>query len=307
MNRGIDVDMGVGVEKKWDLSGRSCLVTGATNGHGRAVARALFRMGADVTILGRNPSKCRALQQELAAESRGRTRTPDILVCDLSSRKEIDRAANEFLSRDRPLHVLINNAGIVNRDREESVDGVEMTFAVNYLSVFQLTLRLLDRIREGAPARIINVASDMHRLLSLKLEDPGHRTGYSWVTSYSRSKLAVVHFTLELARKLEGSGVTVNAVDPGPVDSGMALNNKGLVADVLSVIMKLFFPSPERAARTAVWLAGSNDAEGVSGGYFKYLTRRAPRRGSDDPLTTQRLWAISSKMTGVDFKEREEG
>ena len=295
------------MDQNCDLSGRTCLVTGATNGHGRAVARALFRMGADVTILGRNPAKCRAVQQELSAESPGRARTPDILVCDLSSRKEIDRAADEFLSWDRPLHVLINNAGIVNRYREESVDGVEMTFAVNYLSSFQLTLRLLSRILESAPARIINVASDMHRLFSLNLKDPGHRSGYSWMTSYSRSKLAVVCFTLELARRLEGTGVTVNAVDPGPVDSGMALNNKGLTADVLSVIMKLFFPSPERAARTAVWLAASRDVETASGGYYKYMTRRPPRRGSDDPVRAQRLWALGAEMTGVDVKEGQEG
>lgn len=197
-----------------DLTGRVCLVTGATAGHGKACARALATLGAEVVLLGRNPAKCERVQAEIRALTGKR---PSILLCDLSSRHAIDRAAAEWLAQGRPLNLLINNAGLVSRHRQESVDGLELTFAVNYLAYFQLSLRLLPRMLASASARIVQVASDAHRMASLPLHDLQGVHGYDFMTAYARSKLAIVYFNRALALKLIGTGVTTNAVDPGPV------------------------------------------------------------------------------------------
>ncbi|MGI9591661.1 MAG: SDR family NAD(P)-dependent oxidoreductase [Myxococcota bacterium] len=140
-----------------DMTGRVCLVTGASDGHGRAVAEALARAGADVVLHGRSPRKCEAAQREIA-DATGRK--PDLLLCDLASRQEVDRAADAYLASGRPLHVLVNNAGLVNLHRQVNGEGLEQTFAVNYLAMFQLTLRLLERLKESVPARVVNISSD---------------------------------------------------------------------------------------------------------------------------------------------------
>lgn len=282
-----------------DIRGKVCLVTGASNGHGRAVAEGLARMGGEVVLLGRNPDKCRAVADAIAAKSGGSR--PDTLTCELSSRQAIDRAASEFLSWGRPLHVLVNNAGIVNLRRRENAEGIEMTFAVNYLAYFQLTLRLLERMKERAPARIVNVASDAHRSVSLDLDNLQSTRRYSVMRAYSLSKMAILSFTCELAKRLANTGVTVNAVDPGPVASGIGSNNPGLAYSLASLMIKYLFPSPRRAARTALCLATSAEVAHESGSYYKFGTRRAPRADATDEELARRLWEISVRMTGVDF------
>ena len=278
------------------MEGRVCLVTGATSGHGLAVARALARLGAELVVHGRSAEKCKAVQAQIAAET---GREPGILLADMASRADIDRAADEVLATGRPLHVLVNNAGVVSREREETVDGVEVTFAVNYLATFQLTLRLLERLRESAPARIVIVSSDTHRIASLDLDDLGLRRGYNFMKAYGRSKLALVHFTRQLALRLRGSGVTVNAVDPGPVQSNIGQNNPGLTADLLKVVMRRFFKPADEACDTAVYLATSPEVEGVSGGYFRFMERKDPSVGRGVPDLAPRLWDLSLRMTGV--------
>jgi NAD(P)-dependent dehydrogenase (short-subunit alcohol dehydrogenase family) len=280
------------------LKEKVSLVTGATSGHGQAVARALAKMGSEVILLGRSRDKCIQVRNEIA-ELTGRP--PDYLLCDLSVQDDIDRAAQEFLDSGRRLDILVNNAGIVNRTRQETTDGVEMVFAVNYLAYFQLSLRLIERLLKSTPARIVNVASDAHRVVSLELENLELKNGYSWWSSYSKSKLAVVYFTQELARRLAGRGVTVNAVDPGPVASNIAMNNPGLLVSLAGKMIKHLFPGPDWAARTAVYLATSPDVERVNGAYFKYHKLRAPRIDTRDKTIPERLWEISAKMTGVDF------
>jgi NAD(P)-dependent dehydrogenase (short-subunit alcohol dehydrogenase family) len=283
------------------LEGKVVLVTGATSGHGRAAARALARLGGEVILLGRSLERCLDVQHQIAWETEGRG--PRILVCDLASGRDIERAAGEFLSWNLPLHVLVNNAGIVSRTRRESPDGVELTFAVNYLAQFNLTMRLLERLRRSAPARIINVSSDTHRVYTLDLDDLESRRGYSFMGAYGRSKHAIVYFTLELARRLEGSGVTVNALDPGPVASNIAGNNPGLLPAVSSLLINLLFPSADKAARTAVWLASAPELDGDTGGYFKACAKRTPRIHGGDPSVGNRLWEVSASMTGVDFPD----
>lgn len=285
-----------------DLRGRVCLVTGATSGHGRAVARWLARLGGELVLLGRDRNRCQEVQQEIAEET---GRSPEVVVCDLSSRADIDRAAAGWLARGRPLHVLVNNAGLVSLPRRTSTDGVELTFAVNYLAGYQLTLRLLGRMRRNAPARVVNVSSDTHRIASLEVDDLARPRRYGLMRAYARSKLAIVQFTQELARRLAGSGVTVNAVDPGPVQSRIGQNNPGIAADLLAVVMRYAFPEADWAARTAVWLAAAPELAEVSGAYFKFGSRRQARPGSA-PTTASRLWELSARLTGADLPAEEE-
>lgn len=281
------------------LVGRRCLITGATSGHGRAVALALAKRHADLVVLGRDRRRCDALARTITLASGVQ---PEVLLCDLSSRAEIDRAADTLLADERPLHLLVNNAGLVSRHRRETVDGLELTFAVNYLACFQLTLRLLDRLRASRPARIVNVASDMHRVASLDPDDLQYRRRYSALGAYGRSKLALVYFTVELARRLAGTGVTVNAVDPGPVASRIAADNPGLLPRVASALIQQAFPSPERAAKTAVWLASAAELTGATGGYYKFGTKRTPRLDPKRPHLGAELWRRSAELLGVDLK-----
>ncbi len=286
------------------LDGKVCLVTGATSGHGRALARGLAGLGAEVVLLGRDAERCLDVQRQIERDGGPR---PRILVCDLASRREIERAAAEFISWDRPLHVLVNNAGVVNRDRRLTIDGVEETFAVNYLAAFQLSLLLLERLRSSAPARIVNVASDMHKIVSLDLDSLALSRGYSWWKAYSRSKLALVYLTLELSRRLRGEGLTVNAVDPGPVASNIAMNNEGRLVGLAGLMIRRFFPSPGRAAKTALFLAAAPELVDVSGGYFKYHKKRSPRIDKRDPQLGNKLWDVSVRLTGVDMPRLTRG
>ena len=205
----------------------SVLVTGATSGHGLGLARLLARRGAALVLLGRSPERLAAVQRELTGLAPTPPRT---VVCDLAVRADVDRAADALLADGQPLHVLVNNAGIVNQRRELTPDGVEATLAVNVLAPYQLTVRLLPLLAASAPARVVLVSSDMHRVARLDPGDLQLARGYSWWTAYGRSKLALVVMARDLARRLRGAGVTVNALDPGPVASRIAMNNPSLVA-----------------------------------------------------------------------------
>lgn len=281
-----------------DMTGRTCLVTGASDGHGRAVAEALAGAGADVVLLGRNRQKCENAQLEIA-EATGHT--PDVLLCDLMNRTEVDRAADEYLASGRPLHLLVNNAGLVNLHREVNAEGLEQTFAVNYLSMFQLSLRLFGRVKESAPARIVNVSSDTYKIARLDLDDLQLERGYSVSQAYARSKLAILYFSLELARRSAGSGVTVNAVDPGPVASNIAANNPGLLYSLAKPMIRHLFPSAARAARTCLGVATDPALETASGGYWRSGKRRDRPLARPDAALSEGLWRASVQLTGVDF------
>jgi len=280
-----------------EVDGKVCLVTGATDGHGRAVARQLAKLGAEVVVHGRNPEKCEAVQDEIAAITGGKR--PDVLLCDFSSRESIDAAASEYLASGRPLHVLVNNAGLVSLERQESVDGHELVLAVNFFAMFQLTLRLWPRLAESAPARVINVSSDTYKIGKLDLDDLS-LDPYSTANAYSRSKLAGVYFTMELARRTAGQGVTVNAVDPGPVASNIGANNPGILYSLARPMIKYLFPSADRAARTAMMLATDDALSESSGGYYRSMKHRKDPLAFDAAFS-ERLWQIASEATGADL------
>lgn len=291
------------------LLGKSCLVTGATSGHGLAVARGLAMRGADLWLLVRNPEKGARVAEALALEAPGRRR-PELLIADLASRESVGRAAEAFLESGRPLHLLVNNAGMVSLRRQETEEGLELVFAVNYLALFGLTLRLLPRLLATGspedPARIVNVSSDMHRMATLRPGDLQSRRGYTWYGSYALSKLAILHFTRELATRLGEPApvgearVTVNAVDPGPVRSGIADAAPRPIARATALMMQWFFPSADRAARTALLVAAAPEVASITGGYFRFGRLRQPSLG-DDPSLGARLWEESVALTGVDL------
>jgi NAD(P)-dependent dehydrogenase (short-subunit alcohol dehydrogenase family) len=288
-----------------DMAGRTCLITGATDGHGAAVARQLAARGADVVLLGRNRQKCEKVVTELAALQKrcgSPAAQPDFLLCDLSSRKEIERAAAEVLAGDRPLHVLVNNAGLVSLKRAESEDGHELTFAVNYLAMFQFTLLLMPRLRASAPSRIVNISSDTYRIGKLDLDNLALEP-YSVSQAYARSKLAILYFTLELARRLEARGdahISVNAADPGPVSSNIAANNPGVLYSLARPMIKYLFPSADRAARTAMLVATDPALADATGGYYRSRKHRENPLAFDAELS-EGLWNVSRELTGADL------
>jgi NAD(P)-dependent dehydrogenase (short-subunit alcohol dehydrogenase family) len=291
--------MGPMARLRVDLQGRTCLVTGATSGIGRASALELAAMGARLFLLCRDAGRAEALRQEIADQTGNREVA--ILLADLSSQREVRRAAAEFLATREPLHILLNNAGVMYIERTATVDGIEATFAVNHLAYFLLTNLLLERTVASAPARIVNVASDAHRLGgALDFDDLGAARRYSGMGVYGRSKLANLYFTRELARRLAGSGVTVNAVHPGAVRTGLGQNNDAPILKLLTgLLVRPFFRSPEKGAETSVWLCSSPDVAGVTGGYFARCKPRVPHRLVNDHEASRRLWDVSAKLVGL--------
>lgn len=281
------------------MRGRTCFVTGSSSGHGRAIAEELARRGADVVLHGPRPGDCDAAAATIESLTGKR---PPALACDFSSRRGIEDGAAEFLSWGLPVHVLVNNVGLVCRYRTLSADGIEETFAVNYLAMFQFTLLLLPRIIDSAPARIVNVGSDAHMIASIDPDDiDGSTKRYSMAMAYGKSKLAVGFFTVNLAKRLAGTGVTVNAVDPGPMATNIA-KKPGLVPRIADAIIQLTFPPPAKAARTAIHLATAADVEDISGKYFRLMKIKEPKLRGGDAIADV-LWRESARLTGVDYRQ----
>ena len=272
------------------------MITGASSGLGRVTAMELARMGAILTLVCRDRSR----GENTIAEVRQQTgnESVSLMLADLSSQKSIRALASEFLARGEPLHVLVNNAGVVNMKRTLTEDGIETVFAVNHLSYFMLTLLLLERIKQSTPARIVNVASRVHLSGTMNFDDLGGERRYRMMGIYGQSKLANILFTYELARRLEGSGVTVNCLHPGGVATGLGKNN-GAVAKLLIPIIALFMRSPEKGAETQIYLASSPEVEQISGKYFVDCRPDKSSSESYDPAIARRLWDVSAQMTGV--------
>lgn len=277
------------------MNGKVCVITGATSGIGQVAARELAAQGAEVVIVGRNEARTRAVVESIR-QATGST-TVSSALCDFASQRDIRRLAAELLERLPRIDVLVNNAGAVNPRRVVTEDGIERTFAVNHLGYHLLTSLLLDRLKESAPARIVNVASGAHRKGDFDFDDPGYSRGYSQLKAYARSKLANMLFNRELARRLEGTGVTTNALHPGVVRTGIWNTQPGIAALVMKVVTP-FFISPEEGAKTIVWLASSPEVEGKSGGYFYQCrpSRQSPL--AQDAETARRLWELSDQLTG---------
>jgi retinol dehydrogenase 12 len=280
------------------LTGKTVVLTGATSGIGRATALGLADEGARLILVGRTPERC----EETLAEIRRRTGRDDavMLRADLSSLKEVRRLADEVLASADRVHVLLNNAGVTLLRRQLTVDGLEGTFATNHLAYFLLTGLLLPRLRESAPARIVNVASDAHRFGRLDLNDLQNEQRYRALRVYAQSKTANLLFTQELARRIAGSGVSANALHPGGIRSNLG-RSEGKALEVVRKLVGLFLKSPEEGARTSLYLACSPEVEGVSGRYYAKCRERTPAAHARDPELARRLWERSEALTGLHY------
>jgi len=277
-----------------NMSGKICLVTGATNGIGKAAAQALAQIGATVVIVGRNAPKTAQLVEEIRATSGNQN--VDSMLADLSSQQDIRRLATEFNSKYSQLHVLLNNAGGTFTTRQLSVDGIEKTFALNHLAYFLLTNLLLDTIKASAPARIINVSSDAHSGGNIDFDNLQGERSYSSFEPYGNSKLANILFTSELARRLEGTGVTVNALHPGLTSTGFGKNNPGFFMKIMGAVIPLVARSPEKGAETSIYLASSPEVQSTTGKYFVDCTVTQPAPQAADSAVARKLWDISAEM-----------
>ena len=279
-----------------ELTGRVCVVTGASRGIGRATAEQLAALGATLVLVSRRAEDGEAVAQAIAGESGAAL--PEVVAADLSVQSSVRAAAAAIRARHRQIHVLINNAGVIVRQRELTVDGLERQFAVNHLAYFLLTRLLLDRLKAGAPSRIVNVTSGAHQGGTLDLNDLQSERRYDPVRVYGRTKLANILFTYELARRLEGTGVTANCVHPGVIATKL-LSDYMNVPVVGGALARTFGASPEKAAAAIVNLAASPEVEGVTGTYFdgRRVTRSSP--ASYDESLARRLWDASERLTGL--------
>jgi NAD(P)-dependent dehydrogenase (short-subunit alcohol dehydrogenase family) len=276
------------------MNGKVCLITGATSGIGKATAMGLANMGANVVMVGRDRGRGEAALAEVKGKSANAS--VDLMLADLSSQEEIRRLADEFKEAYSRLDVLINNAGVIRSKRITSADGIETTFAVNHLAYFLLTNLLLDVLKASAPSRIVNVASGEQRNGTIDFEDLQGEKGYKAAKAYSQSKLATVLFTYELARRLEGTGVTANCLHPGVVGTNLGSGVSGVFGFVVRAMTPLM-KSPEKGAETSIYLASSWEVEGLSGRYF---VKKAEARSSDvsyDEKLARRLWEVSAELT----------
>ncbi len=278
------------------MKGKLCVVTGATSGIGRETALALARTGAAVVVVGRNREKSEFTVSSIKKETGNNA--VEYMLADLSSQAEIHQLVESFKSRHDRLDVLVNNAGSFFLFRKESVDGIEMFFALNHLAYFLLTNLFLDTIEASAPARIINVSSGSHKRAMINFDDLQNRRGYWGPRVYGESKLANVLFTYELARRLDGTGVTVNALHPGFVATNMGANN-GWIVRLVRPLMNLKAIDVEEGARTPVYLATSSEVEGVTGKYFYKCREVSSSEASHDEAVARRLWQVSAEMTGL--------
>lgn len=279
------------------LEGKRMLVTGATSGMGKVTALRLAQQGASVVLVGRNHDKTEATAQEIRRQAP--QSDVQFLVADLSSLAQVRTLAQAYQSAYPRLDVLINNAGGMFARRQLSADGLEMTFALNVFAPFLLTHLLLDTLKANSPARIITVASATHVGKHVPFDDLTHEKGYKPLNVYAESKLMAIMLTYELARHLEGTGVTANTLHPGVVATNFGKDARGSIWPVMVTLMAPFSLSPEKGAQTALYLASSPDVVNVSGQYF---VKSRPARSSDasyDVSAQQRLWAICERLTGL--------
>ncbi|MCW5891110.1 MAG: SDR family NAD(P)-dependent oxidoreductase [bacterium] len=277
----------------WSIAGKTCLVTGGTSGIGEAAASALAKAGARLVLVARSPARAEATIARIRAVAP--QAQPAVLYGDLAVQADVRRVAAEFLASERPLHVLLNNAGLMMDRRQETADGIETCFAVNHLAPFLLTNLLLDRLRASAPARVVTVSSVAHRMagrFDLGWTQPGAR--YRPFHAYAASKLCNLLFTQELARRLGDSGVTATCVHPGNVATRFGQNTEGFF-NWGTRLVERFRRTPEQGAETLVWLC-ADPAAGPTGGYFADRKAKQPGRNARDAEAARRLWDESARL-----------
>jgi NAD(P)-dependent dehydrogenase (short-subunit alcohol dehydrogenase family) len=278
------------------MAGKTVLVTGGTGGIGRATAMGLAMMGVHLGITGRDRGRTEQTAAEIRAASGGQV---DMFVADLSSQSEVRRLADEVLQACPRLDVLVNNVGGYWNTRHVTADGLERTFALDYLTPFLLTNLLLDRLKQSAPARVVTVASNAHTTGRIDFDDLQSERSYSGSRAYSQSKLGNVLFTYELARRLQATSVTANALHPGVVSTSFGAEDPGGVQRLFVPFVRPFLKTPVQGAATSILLASSPDLEQVSGRYFANSKPKRSSKASYDQTAAARLWQVSAELVGL--------
>jgi NAD(P)-dependent dehydrogenase (short-subunit alcohol dehydrogenase family) len=278
------------------MAGRTVLVTGATSGIGKATALGLAAMGTHLAITGRDTSRTEAAAREIRAAGGGPV---DAFVADLSEQSGVRRLAAEVLQQLPRVDVLVNNVGGCWDSRHVTTDGLERTFALNHLAPFLLTQLLLDRLKDSAPARVVNVSSNAHRGGRIDFDDLQGESSYSGARAYNQSKLANLLFTYELARRLAGTSVTANALHPGVVSTSFGAEEPGRVQRLLVPLIRPFMKTPVRGAETSVHLASAPELKQVTGRYFVHSRAATSSTTSRDRGLAARLWQLSDDLVGL--------
>ena len=281
------------------MKGKVVVITGATSGIGQVAAEQLAGMGARIVLVARDKTRAQATLARLRQTGPGVEHSAH--YADLSVISEMKRVAAEIAAAEPRVDVLINNAGAMFGSRQVTSDGLELTFATNHMAYFVVTHGLRDRLIAAAPARVINTSSDAHKGNRLDFADLQSANDYSGFKIYGRSKLANILYTRELARRLAGTGVTANSLHPGFVATRFGDESGGM----LSVGIKLaknFAISPEKGAKTIVYLASSNEVANVTGKYFYKCREATPTREAQDDDAARRLWLETEKLAGVAFE-----
>lgn len=278
------------------MVGKVCLVTGAAAGIGNQTALGLAKLGATVIALARDPKRGQERVDDIRTAS-GNSNV-ELLVCDLASQQSIRDAAAEVKKKHTKLHVLINQAGIYSADRKVTVDGLELMFAVNHLAYFHLTVLLMDLLKAGAPSRIINGTGAVEGAGKINFDDLQSEKSFGAFKAVAQSKLGNLLFTMELARRLEGTGVTTTCFHPGGVKTTFA-KGEGGVLGFMMFMSRLFGSSVEDAAKIPITLASAPEYEKVSGQYFALLKPATPSERARDPELAKKLWEVSENLTGA--------
>ena len=279
-----------------NLENKVCLITGATNGIGEEAAKELNKMGAEIVFVARNEEKGEQLKAELKEAS---GKEPTMILANLSSQSEVKSAAEKFLSMEKPLDILLNNAGIMNRERNITEDGLEEVFSVNHLAYFTFTLMLIDKLKSTEGSRVVNVASGAHQFVKeMNFGDLQSEKVYKPMQVYGQSKLANILFTKSLANKLADHGVTVNCLHPGFVSTGIGSNNKG-IWNILMSLARPFARKTDKGAETSVYLCSSPEVKDISGEYFVDCKIEKVSDAAKSSDQADKLWEISSELTGL--------
>lgn len=282
------------------LSGKTAVVTGGTQGIGLESAKALAAMGAKVIITARDVPRGEAAKAQVQAAGNGQV---DLVIVDFASMASIRAGAADLKMKTERIDILLNNAGAVFMERGLTKDGLELSFGTNHIGYFLWTTELLEVIKKSAPARIVNVSSMAHAMArnGLDFDDVVERKkSYAGMSVYGESKLANIMFSNELARRLDGTGVTVNSLHPGVIASGFGTNNKGIFGFATKHLSPLFLTSPGKGAATSVYLCSSPDVAGTTGRYFKDKKEVKPTRFALDEAAAKKLWSLSEEIVARD-------
>ena len=281
------------------MQGKHVAITGPTAGIGRSAALEIARRGAQLSLFCRNLQKAEELRQEIIAAG---GLEPTIILMDMADLSSVRNAAQTLLDSGQALNVLLNNAGVVNTRRKETVDGFEETLAVNHFAPFLLTGLLMPGLKRSPGARIVNVASHAHAFVkSMGFEDMQATRGFKTFREYGRSKLANILFTRRLAARLEEQDLTVNCLHPGAVATSLGSQNNGFLGRNLPRLLKPFFRSPQEGAQTSIYLCCSADVASISGEYFVNCKQAKAKPWACDDAAADRLWSYTEECLGFEF------